>query len=217
VKVEKLQRHTLKVLSGLLAISLWFYVINSGPTEIDKKLPIEYILPKGTTLVSFSERQISLKLKGPKAFVSNVFSKKEKFVVDLNPYYHTAGKKFTVKFFPSNFELPFGVEIVEMGPKETNIEIDQVGLTQMPVKVQFFGDLPKDKKLKDFKITPDSVMIKGPLEILKTLSRVNTVPINLSLLSKDEGDIILQISPLDPRLNLEDDVKVKFHYKTKKN
>jgi len=201
----------------MLAISLWFYVINSGPIEIEKKLTINYVLPKGTSLVSFSERQVILKLKGPKAFIANVFSKKEQFNVDLNPYYLTHGKKFRVKFFPNSIELPFGVDILELHPKETMIELDQTGLTQMPVKIQFFGELGKNRKLKEFTIVPDSVMVKGPLEILKGLSRIETVPLNMALLNKDEGDLLLQLTPIDPRLIIDDDVKVKFHYKTKKN
>ena len=93
MKIEKVQRHTLKVLSVLLAVSLWFYVLNSEPIEVEKKMAVKYVLPKGMVMTSFSEKEVTLKIKGSKAFVENIFSNNEKFVVDLNPYFQNFPKK----------------------------------------------------------------------------------------------------------------------------
>lgn len=216
MKKESLQRHTLKILSILLAVSLWFYVLNSGPVEIEKKLPINFKLPQGMAMVNFSEKEVILKIRGPKAFIANVFSNKEKYTVDLNPYYQTNGKSFRVKFYASSIEVPFGVEILDISPKETLVELDQKGMTELPVKVQFIGDLNKDRKLKEFHLNPPAIVVSGPIEILKKMNKVDTAPLNLLMLNKDEGTIILKTAPIDPRLNLDESVNLKFQYKTKK-
>jgi YbbR domain-containing protein len=215
LKKEKLQRHTLKILSILLAVSLWFFVLNSEPVEIEKKLPLKYILPKGLVLLNFSEKEVTLKLKGSKAFITNVFNNKEKFTVDLNPYYKSLGKSFKVKLYSTSVEVPFGVDILDISPKEVAVELDQQAMTELPVKIQFIGDLNRDRKLKEFHLIPDRLMVSGPIDVLKNINKVETVPINLNLLNKDEGNLIIQTSPLDPRIKFEENVKIKFNYKTK--
>lgn len=214
MKIEKIQRHTLKVLSMLLAVSLWFYILNSEPIEIEKKLPIEYILPQGMTMVSISEKEVTLKLKGSKAFISNIFSKREKFKIDLKPYYQTNGKNFRVKFYLNSIEVPFGVDVLDISPKETMVELDQKGMTTVPIKVQMIGELPKNRRLKEFHLSPDTVMLFGPIELLKRINKVDTIPLNMSLLTKDEGSFILQPTPIDPRINIDENQKLKFIYKT---
>ena len=91
MKLEKAQRHTLKIISIFFAVSLWFYVLNSEPVETEKKVQIEFVLPKGFAISNITERQLVLKLKGSKAFIGNVFSNKEKLVIDLVPYYKKFG------------------------------------------------------------------------------------------------------------------------------
>jgi YbbR domain-containing protein len=105
LKLEKAQRHSLKIIAILFAISLWFYVLNSEPVEIEKKISIQFIVPKGFAIASLSDRELTLKLKGSKAFIGNVFSNKEKLTVDLNPYYKKFGKNFKVLYHPSLFLL----------------------------------------------------------------------------------------------------------------
>jgi YbbR domain-containing protein len=216
LKIEKVQRHTLKVLSGLLAISLWFYVLNSEPIIVEKKLPIEYILPKNMVLVSFSEREISVKLKGSKAFLESIFNNNEQFKVDVRPYFQSTGKNFRVKFYPTSLDIPFGVEVLELSPRETLVELDQLGSLEVPIKVHMIGDIPKDRRLKEIKLADDSLMVSGPVEILKDLKRVDTVPLDLSRMTKEEGAFNLEVVPLDPRLKIKDNDKVKVLYKTKK-
>ena len=141
MKLEKAQRHTLKIIAIFFAVSLWFYVLNSEPVEIEKKIQIDYLLPKGFAISNQTDRQMLLKLKGSKAFIGNVFSNKEKLVIDLNPYYKKFGRNFKVQYHPSQITVPFGVDILEMQPREANIEIDRLVLMELPVKVQYIGNM----------------------------------------------------------------------------
>jgi len=216
LKIEKVQRHTLKVLSGLLAISLWFYVLNSEPVIVEKKLPIEYILPKNMVLVSFSEREITVKLKGSKAFLESIFNNNEQFKVDVRPYFQSTGKNYRVKFYPASLDIPFGVEVLELSPRETLVELDQLGSLEVPIKVHMIGDIPRERRLKEIKLADDTLMVSGPVEILKELKRVDTVPLDMSRMTKDEGSFTLEIVPLDPRLKIQENDKIKVLYKTKK-
>ncbi len=216
MKVESVQRHTLKILAVLFALSLWVYVLNSEPIVIEKKLPINFILPKGMVLNSLNENEVTLKLKGSKAFISNVFSNNEMVQVNLEETYKFQGKNFVQKIYASNLEVPFGVEIIDIHPKEMNIELDILGQMEVPVKVQFYGEIPKNKKLKEFKVSPDKIKIKGPVNLLKNINKIETAPVNMALLKKDEGELKLIPTELDSRLDLENIDKLILLYKTKK-
>ncbi|MGZ3788013.1 MAG: CdaR family protein [Bacteriovorax sp.] len=214
MKREQAQRHSLKVIAIFFAVSLWFYVLNSEPVQIERKLAINYVVPKGYAIASRSEKEVTLKIKGSKAFIQNIFSNKEKLNVDLNPYFVSSGKSFKVKFYASDVSVPFGVEIQDISPKETFIELDRMEMMEMPIKVQYIGDAPKDRKIKEVDIIPKNVMISGPVEILKTVSRLETAPVNLALFNKDEGAMSVSLTDLDPRLRYEESPKIKLRYKT---
>ncbi len=214
MKRETAQRHSLKIIAIFFAVSLWFYVLNSEPVQIEKKLSINYITPKGYMVASLAEKEVTLKIKGSKAFIQNIFTNKEKLNVDLNPYFVSSGKSFKVKFYVSDVTVPFGVEVLDISPKETAIELDRVVLMELPVKVQYIGDAPKDRKIKEVVVEPQNVMISGPVVILKSVSRIETAPVNLALFNKDEGAMNLSLSDLDPRLKVEDSTKIKLKYKT---
>jgi YbbR domain-containing protein len=78
------------------------------------------------------------------------------------------------------------------------------------------GEIPRDRRLKEIKLDNDSIMVSGPIEILKTLKRIDTAPVNMALLNKDEGALNIQAIPLDPRVKFEENMKIKMLYKTKK-
>ncbi len=213
MKLEKAQRHTLKIIAIFFAVSLWFYVLNSEPVEIEKKIQISYIYPKGYTLSSLTEDHLTLKLKGSKAFIGNVFTNKEKLVVDLNPYFQKFGKSFKIQYHPSQITVPFGVDILEMLPKESAIEIDRISEVIVPVHISYIGNLSYDKKFKEVSVNPRNIMVRGPIEILKKISGVETGPINLSTLVKEEGTLSLSIEDLDSRLSIDENSVVKVIYK----
>jgi YbbR domain-containing protein len=213
LKLEKVQRHTLKIIAIFFAVSLWFYVLNSEPVEIEKKIQVQFIVPKGFAVASLTDRELTLKLKGSKAFIGNIFSNKEKLIVDLIPYYKKFGKSFKVLYHPSQISVPFGVDILEMKPREANIEIDKMVMMELPVKIQYIGNIGYDKKFKEVSIDPQNIMIKGPIEVIRKLSYVETNPVNLSNIDKDEGTITVPLDEIDSRLTFEENPRVRLKYK----
>ena len=214
MKRETAQRHSLKIIAIFFAVSLWFYVLNSEPTQIEKKLSINYILPHGFTIASLSEKEVTVKIKGSKAFVQNIFSNKEKLNVDLNPYYESSGKNFKVKFNTGDVSVPFGVEVLDISPKETAIEIDRNAMTRIPVKLIYIGEVPKNRRIKMTLVEPNDLMVSGPIEILKLLTNLETSPINLALFNKDEGSTTVTLNDIDPRLKFAEAPKIKLKYMT---
>ena len=214
MKRESVQRHFLKIIAAFFAVSLWFYVLNSEPVQIERTLSVNYILPKGMAIKSFPEKEVALKIKGSKAFLQNIFSNKEKINIDLNPYFVSSGNTFKVKFFANDIAVPFGVDIIDINPKEAVIELDKYSEMEIPIKIHFIGDSPKDRRLKDVKIVPKNYIVSGPIEVLKNLAYLETAPVNLALLNKDDGSLELNLADIDDRLSFISKNKVKLLYKT---
>lgn len=213
MKVEKAQRHLLKIIAIFFAVSLWFYVLNSEPVEIEKKIQVDFVLPEGFAISSNTERQLSVKLKGSKAFIGNVYSNKEKITVDLNPYYKKYGKNFKVQFLHSQLTVPFGVNILDLEPKEMSVSIDRLASVELPIKVIYIGKLGYDKKFVELEMEPKNIMVSGPIDVIRKYSRVETAPINLTDIVKDEGEISVALDDLDLRLKFEENPKVNIKYK----
>lgn len=213
MKLDQAHRHTLKIISVFFAISLWFYVLNSEPIEIEKKIAIEYLLPKGYTISSLEEKELTVKLKGSKAFISSVFSSKEKLTVDLNPYYQKYGKFFKVLFYSSQIPVPFGVDILDIHPKEKLVEIDRLVKMEIPVKIRYIGEMSYEKKWNEVSLNPSSIMVSGPVEIIRKLSYIESNPVNLSNVTRDEGTMTVPLMELDSRLSYEENPRVKLKYK----
>ena len=213
MKLEKAQRHTLKIIAIFFAVSLWFYVLNSEPVEVEKKIQIEFLLPKGYAVSSNTERQIQLKLKGSKAFIGNVFSNKEKLVIDLVPYFRKFGKNFKVQYLHSQISVPFGVDILEMQPKEAKVEIDRLVQMELPVRIHYIGNMAYDRKFKEVSIDPQNIMVSGPIEVIRKLSHLESNPVNLSTIDKDEGVLTVPLEELDARLTFEENPRIKLKYK----
>jgi YbbR domain-containing protein len=214
MKRESVQRHFLKIIAAFFAVSLWFYVLNSEPVQIERTLSVNYILPKGMAIKSFPEKEVVLKIKGSKAFLQNIFSNKERINIDLNPYYVSSGSIFKVRFFTNDIAVPFGVDVIDINPKESAIELDKYAEMDIPIKAHFIGDSPRDRRLKDVKIEPKTYIVSGPIEVLKNLAYLETAPVNLALLNKDEGNLELKLADIDDRLTFVSKNKVKLIYKT---
>jgi YbbR domain-containing protein len=221
LKKETAQRHTLKFTAFFFAISLWYYVLNSEAVEIEKKLPVNFILPKGMLLITPLESEIAVKLKGSKAFLQNIFLNKDKINIDLSAYYHPEAhlseKSFKVKIYASDINVPFGVNVLEINPKEINIELDQKGLKEVPIQIQYIGVLSNKRILKDLHATPEKIMVSGPISILRHVNSLEIAPFNLALLNKDEGSLSVQIGDVDPRIKIEDFTSLRVKFKTQQN
>lgn len=221
MKKETAQRHTLKITAFFFAISLWYYVLNSEAVEIEKKLPINFILPKGMLILSPMQKEVTIKLKGSKAFIKNIFSNKEKLNIDLTAYYHPeiqpVEKIFKVKIYPTDISVPFGVHILDISPKDLTIELDHKMLKEVPIKLQYLGELPNKRKLKELIVSPNKIRISGPEQLLRNITTLETIPFNLSLLNKDDGTLGVQMVEIDSRIKLEESVTLKVKFKTQTN
>lgn len=197
------QKRILKIMALLFASTIWFYVLNSEPYEVEKEIPISFITPPGQAVANLTPRTLKVRLKGSRAFMQNIFSSSERVVLNLRESQYQGLSEFEALVQHTDVPLPFGVEVLELEPKIIPIRLEREIRKEVEVRPQFSGDLPPELKLVEQSISPTPVMIRGPVEVMRRVGVLRTEPINRATL-EGTGTISVGISDLDPRVTIEE-------------
>lgn len=195
-KRQQLLGHWLvRLLALLVSFIIWFYVLNSRPTEIEKKLSVIYIAPKNFVLANNVDHEVTVIFKGPRAFLQDGASIPDKIYVNLNSPAYNGRKQFNLRFKKNDIPLPVGVVTTRIVPGEVKIVLVRKAIKQVPVVAQLVGDLPANFSLVSHQIRPKSVYIEGPQEEIREVSKVMTTPIDLGPLNSSGN---LRVGLLQP-------------------
>lgn len=198
----------LRFISVLGAISLWFYVVNSEPIELEHKLPLKIQTVSGFAKVNNVPTELQVRFKGPRTFMKNITQSRAPVKIKVgNPQ---IGKTSTVSIAPEEIPLPFGVEIVDYSPREIEIEWDKEIKKYVPLKPQLVGELAKELKFSG-QLKNKEVLISGARTVLKNIGRINSRAVDISVL-EGQGEMILTYDELDPRIEVEPSEGVSMSY-----
>lgn len=212
---ESRNRHILKVISLLSAVTLWFYVLNSEPLEVEKRMELTFITPPDLAINVETPKTVKVKVKGSRAFVQDIDFSEEKLIVDLRDYPYRQ-ETFAVTFEKNMVAMPFGVEVLDVEPKQIVLSLDREIRKVVPVRVRTVGEVGKDLKLVNKDYRPKEFMIRGPYEILKKTTLLNTIPIDLATL-EGKGELRLPLESVDGRVLIEEKRDVQFEYTIRPN
>lgn len=204
----------LKILSFFFGVSLWFYVLNSDPIEVEKSVAVEFLTPAGFALKSLPPSDLKIKLKGSRTFVDHLFVQDEKVSIELTKEEVNQRNGTQVKFSEQNIPLPFGVEIVEVDPPLVKLEFDKQISRDIPVKINFTGSLPSELRMIKSSLDRKEFRVKGPRFLVSGLKSVLTAPVNLNAL-RGTGTKKLALLDLDPRLVIEQESAVELNFEIK--
>jgi len=214
INIQALSKHLLKIVSFVMACFLWFYVLNSEPQEVVRKLSIEYKTPKGYSLANLALDKVSVRLKGSRAFMQQALKGREKIIIDVTRLPYKKKKDLTATLSNYDIPVPFGVDVLSIDPEVLHIKLDKEITKKVSVKAQLVGDVSHDLKLMKTSLTPSTVFIKGPKEVMRKIGRLRSLPIDVSSL-EGNGEIKVGILPTDPRIHIKRDAPLVFKYSMK--
>ncbi|WP_127717470.1 YbbR-like domain-containing protein [Halobacteriovorax sp. HLS] len=213
-KDDALSRHFLKLVSVLFASFLWFYVLNSEPQIVEQSMHLRLLTPAGKSISNIVPQKVAVKIKGSRAFVRTVLNQELSVVVDLKKYSVNKKGGFRVFLTHSDVTVPFGVEVISITPESFNVELQKEIRKEVAVKPVLTGNIAPDLKLINTSVSPKTVLISGPIEVMRKVSKVQTVPIDISSL-QGEGDIKIALADLDQRVSIDRNTPVDFNYTLK--
>ena len=138
-----LRDSVLKIVSFVVALLLWFYIIAVIDPSVDitvKDIPIRYtneqlVVDKGLCLVSDDDTTVELKIRGSRKRIANIENKNIYATVDLANISKTG--TFSL---PIAISIPYEYdEIVNKKPYNANVFIDKVVTVHREVKVGTSG------------------------------------------------------------------------------
>ncbi len=171
-----LKDSVLKVLSFVIALLLWFYIIAVVDPSVDvtvRDIPIRYtsedlIKAKGLCLISDEKTTVELKIKGSRKRIANIDENNIYATVDLA----TISKTGTFSL-PIAISIPYEYdEIVSKKPYNAEIFIDKVVEAEREVKIFTVGSTANDYIAGTPSASVSSVMVKGPSTMIESIASV---------------------------------------------
>jgi YbbR domain-containing protein len=213
-KSERTSRHFLKLVSVLFAFFLWFYVLNSEPQVIDQTVHLRLKSPKGLSVANIVPTKVKVTLKGSRAFIRNVLKKEDSVFVDLKNYPIKKKGGFKVSLGPNDVTVPFGVEVLGITPDSFDVKLQKEIRKEVPIRPVLVGTIAPDLKLISKSVTPKKVLISGPIEVLRKISKVQTAPIEVSSL-QGTGELKISLADMDQRVKVKRLTAIDFNYVVK--
>ena len=204
--LASLGRHKgLKLLSLLLALSLWFAVSGEERTETSLHMALEFVnLPAKLVLTGEVPAELQVRVIGPRSIINKLSQTRLTQTVDLAKY-----KSGTHTFYlgPNSFAFPRGVVVTRIQPNPLALNLSPTVTVTLPVKPVLVGNPPEGYELVNAKIRPDRVTVSGPVEEVSELKSIPTHPIDLRRLT----EMTVMASDLDFKnlhLTLKDQVPI---------
>ena len=191
----------LKVVSLVLAFSLWYIVAGERGTEIVLSIPLEFHnLPEGLEVIEESAQQVDVRLRGSSEFLRALSPREIQAAIDLSEA--NPGQK-TVYLSPSQVDTPYGVGVMRVTPASVNLVIEILAERTVQVVPRVVGEPAAGFVLTNILLEPSEITIAGPTSTLENLEQLTTEPISAEGLRETYSQF-LQILIDDPFVRLID-------------
>lgn len=210
----RLKKHSLKLVSILLSLFLWIYVLNSEKVRFEKTVTIEYILPVDMMFAERPTHDVTFIIEGPRAFVRTVSERDDKLVIDLNRANSRRQLNFFVDINPAQLSLPFGMIVERALPRRLSIKLEKKASKIVPLKFLFSGSLPNNLSIHNISLDPSEVEVYGPRSLVSKLKDLTVRPIELDSLPGHEQASV-EVHLPDDRLTITGGFDIKLNYQLK--
>lgn len=173
-----LNNFSLKIVSVLIAATVWVAVVGSRTIEISKEVPFEVLVSNNQVLVDAVPEKVVFKITGPKAFMRGLSTRIED-PVRANMQGFKSGV-IAYKIFSDSIKLPPGVRVLSITPNVIPIKVEEVKQKWLGVNLETTGRLSEGLKLLKSEVLPGQLRVKGPKNRLAGLNVISSQPIDLS-------------------------------------
>jgi YbbR domain-containing protein len=167
----------LKFLSICIAALLWLVVAGERVVERVLRAPVEFQnLPTGMELVGIPPDTVEVRLRGSSGALSRMVSGDMAAVLDLRTA-RPGRRLFHVT--PDQVTVPYGIEVVQVGPSTLTVEFEMTGIRTVPVEPVVEGKPADGFEVTKVTSEPQSVEVTGPESALKRLTGAVTEPVSV--------------------------------------
>ena len=171
----------LKIVSFLLAVGFWFYVVGEESIEITKTVPLELLPPADNlSVVKSSTSFLEVTFQSPRHMFSALSSSSLSAHHKIEGVQKAGDYSFNVGL--NDFSLPTPeIRIVKIFPSFVTVTLDEVIVKKLPVQVELTGEPAYGYRVDQdaVELDPNAVLVEGPKAILEKIDTIKTEPIQL--------------------------------------
>jgi YbbR domain-containing protein len=172
----------LKLFSLALALLFW-YIVTTDIGIATLTVPIEIKNPpESKILLSSFSQQAQVKISGPAFLVSEIVSSPPVFKIELPP---DEKDLYVIPLRGDELSFPSAIKVIAVEPSQLEIRFDDRVSKMVTVEVPMIGRLSDDFRIADFSVVPKRVEITGPASEVRSISQVETYPIDLRTITGD--------------------------------
>lgn len=168
----------LKFLSTCIAAMLWLVVAGERVVERVLRAPVEFQnLPNGLELIGNLPDTVDVRLRGSSGALSRMASGDLAAVLDLRTA--RPGRRL-FHLTPAHVTVPYGIDVVQVGPSTLTIEFETSGVRTVPVEPDIEGRPAPGFEVTGVTSDPATVVVAGPESALKRLDAAVTEPVTVT-------------------------------------
>jgi YbbR domain-containing protein len=189
----------LKLLSICIAALLWLVVAGERVVERALRVPLEFQnLPSGLEIVGDSPETIDVRVRGSSGVLSRLGPGDTSAVLDLRTA-RSGPRLFHLT--SSQVNVPYGVEVVQVGPSTLRLQFETTGVRVVPVRPTVEGRPAEGYEIMSVSPDPATVEVIGPESALRRLQEAITEPVSVAGATRPVKETVT-IGVADPVLRL---------------
>ena len=168
----------LRVVSVLAAIIVWYAIrAATSNSSIITDIPLVVQPPPDWSVVDCSTRTVDVAFLGTRDDLRYLNRELIKATVDARS--HADNQPFTVMLGAANINAPGSARIDFIRPSVITLRLDREITKQVPVKVETQNLLPDGYEIEKTTVTPATVELSGPAQLLDEIEAISTTPVDL--------------------------------------
>lgn len=167
-----------KLLSLLIAVTLWIAVAREPELATSLSVPVEFKnIPEDLDIGANVPERVHLEVRGPSGRLSRDNLADIALILDLADA-HPGERSYTIH--PYNFNLPSGVIFYRTVPTQITLTFDHLASQNVKILPRYSKPPQTGYRVRAYVLEPENIRIRGPEERVKRIDRVWTDPVDLS-------------------------------------
>jgi YbbR domain-containing protein len=167
-----------KLLSLLIAVTLWIAVAREPELATSLSVPVEFKnTPEDLDIGANVPERVHLEVRGPSGRLSRDNLADIALILDLADA-HAGERSYTIH--PYNFNLPSGVIFYRTVPTQITLTFDHLASQNVKIFPRYSKPPQTGYRVRAYVLEPENIRIRGPEERVKRIDRVWTDPVDLS-------------------------------------
>ncbi len=173
----------MKLISILLAVILWYFVVSERSGETTISIPLDFHnIPTSLIIIKNPLESINVRIGGPATLLRGLSPKDVKAIIDLSNA-KPGLAEFAIQ--AEQITLPRGLRVTMISPASIMLRLEELLSKKLPVEAILIGKPSEGFEITGVSIDPPVVEIVGAQNELKRLKSISTEEIDISGLNKD--------------------------------